>query len=138
MALPGNVFLKKATSSSVTLEKGSLSGAPFEDGLVPPASVCSFQRWTPKCHEVLGRNLLQGLAGEYLSVAAQTAKVRRGLRCLSAALRFTALWRTPTMTGVIVCNVGNIGCRKEAGRSTTYHKRKVLSSDQIIFISTGV
>lgn len=116
MALPGNVFLKKAKSSSVTLEKGSLSGAPFEDGLESPASVCSFQRWTLKCHEVLGRNLLQGLAGEYLSVAAQTAKVRRGLRCLSAALRFTALLRTPTMTGVIV---GNIGCRMEAGRSTT-------------------
>lgn len=136
MALPGNIFLKKATSSSVTLEKGSLSGAPFEDGLELPASVCSFQRQIPKCHEVLGRNLLQGFAGEYLFVAAQTAKVRRGLRCLSAALRFTALWRTPTMMGVIACNVGNIGCRKEAGRSTTYHKRKVLSSDQIIFIST--
>lgn len=138
MALPGSIFLKKAKSSWVILEKGSLSGAATGDGLGPSAPVCSFWQRTPNCHEVLGRNRLQGLRGEYLSVALDE-KVLCGLRCLRHALRFTALWKIPTMTGEIVCRVGNTGCREEAGWIITcFHKieaSKLSTNDILIYLS---
>lgn len=102
--LPGSVFLKKATSSSVTAEKGSLAGTPVEDVLEPSAPVCSLLGVSPGCHEVPGRTSLQGLTVESLSVAARE-KVQCGLRHWTTALRLTALWRIITMTGVTVCRV---------------------------------
>lgn len=104
MALPGSVFLKKATSSSVTVEKGSLAGTPAEEALEPSAPVCSFLRESPGCHEVPRRTSRQRLTLESLSVTARE-KVQCGLRHWSTALRLTALWRIITMIGVIVCRV---------------------------------
>lgn len=109
MTLPCRIFLKKAKSSLFILEKGSLSGAASGGRLGPSAPVCRFPQWPPNCHELLGRNRLQGLTGESLAVAVG-AKVLCGLRCLSAALRFAVL---PNMTGEVVIRVSNTVCRKE-------------------------
>lgn len=95
MVLPGSVSLKKATSSSVTVEKGSLSGIPL---LVPGVLECSVLGEAPRCHRLPGRDPPQGSAGESLSAAAQE-EVQRGLRHRSAAQRLPALWRFITMTG---------------------------------------
>lgn len=129
MVLPGSVFLKKATSSSVTAEKGSLAGTPAEDILEPSAPVlCSFLGVSPGCHEVPGRTSLQGLTVESLSVAARE-KVQCGLRHWSTALRLTALWRIITMTGVTVCRAQQ-WLQIEDKLST---RRELLSSVQNIF-----
>lgn len=43
MALPGRIFSKKAKSSPVTVEKGSLVGAAAGDGSGTFAPECSFR-----------------------------------------------------------------------------------------------
>lgn len=99
MARPGRIFLKKAKSSWVILEKGSLSGAAARDGSGLSAPVCSVRQQTPNCHELAGRNGLRRPTGESLAVAVNE-KVLWRLRLLRAILSLSVLWKIPAMTGV--------------------------------------
>ncbi len=94
MALPGRIFLKKAKSSWVILEKGSLSGAAAGDGLDPSVPACSFRLQTPECHRVLGRNGLWGPTGENIALAVDE-QVPWGPKCLRAALSLSDLCKIP-------------------------------------------
>ncbi|KAF3845045.1 hypothetical protein F7725_008208 [Dissostichus mawsoni] len=99
-ARPGRIFLKKAKSSWVILEKGSRSGAAAGEGLSAP--VCSFRLQTANCREVEGRNEQWRSRGVCLPVTVHERGLWGlwGLRCLRAVRSLSDLWKIPAMTGV--------------------------------------
>lgn len=100
MALPGSNFLKKAKSSGVTLENGSLSGAALGDRLGLFAPAWSFREPTPHCTELGGRRRLLKPGDKVLTVAGDET-VLWGLRSLRAVLRPSLLRKIPAMSGGI-------------------------------------
>lgn len=108
MVLPGRILLKKAKSSSVTLEKGNLSGAPEGDNLDPSASTCSSRVEATTCPELQVRKGLQLGTGK--SMAVDCKSVLWGYRHLRVVFSLSALWKSPAMTEE---KGGNTSCRKQ-------------------------
>lgn len=97
MVLPGRIFLKKAKSSTDTLEKGRLSGAAAGAGLTPSVSSCNLRENTTNCAEPQMKGGLWKSTGTSRTVDEAVFWMHERL---GALLSLDVLWKTFNMTGV--------------------------------------